>query len=59
MKPTPIIVKTAPIKIINPVVPNRFTPVFVERRVKDLLRKTAATTTNMKRATKLPKIAAI
>ena len=59
MSPTPIIVKTAPISIINPVVPKRPTPVFAERRVNDFLKKMDATTTNMKSTTKLPRIVAI
>lgn len=59
MKPTPIIVKTAPISINNPVVPKRPTPAFSERVVNDLLKKMAATTTNTKRATKVPMMAAI
>lgn len=58
-KPTTIIVKTAPINVNNPTVLNRFTPVFVERLVNDLLRKTLPTTTNTKSTTKLPTIAAI
>ena len=59
MKPTTIIVKIAPISVNNPMVLNRFTPVFAERTVNDLLKKMAATTTKTKRATKLPMITAI
>ena len=58
-KPTPTIVKIAPISVNNPVVPKRPTLVFSERVVNDLLKKTAATTTNTKSTTKLPMTTAI
>lgn len=58
-KPITIMVRIAPISVSNPVVPKRPTPVFLERVVNDLLKKTAATTTNTKSKTRLPKIGAI
>ena len=59
MKPMPIMVRTAPISISNPVVPKRPTPVFSETIFNDFLKKMLATTTNTKSKTKLPRMAAI
>ena len=44
MKPTTIIDNIAPININNPAVPNKFTFVFAEMIVNDLLKKMAETT---------------
>ena len=48
MNPMPIMVKTAPISINNPVVPESLTSVFSEITINDLLKKTLATTTKSK-----------
>ncbi len=51
MKPMRIIVRTAPIKSSIPAVPKSPTPVLFDDSDIDFLKKTAATTTNMKRTT--------
>ncbi len=58
-KPTTIMVKTAPIRVNSPTVPNMFTPVFSESVVNDFLRKMAVTTPNTKSTIRPPTIAAI
>lgn len=57
MKPTKTI-KTAPIRIINPAVPNMQTPLFEARLFGDLLRKMGVIMENTNSMTRLSKIAA-
>jgi hypothetical protein len=52
IRPTAIIVSTAPINISSPVVPNKPTPVFVDRSPSDFLRKIAVMMTKTKSTTK-------
>ena len=52
MKPTKIIVKTAPISHNNPAVAKMFSPDFVERLVNDFLKNIAETMANANNTTK-------
>jgi len=47
-----IIVKTAPMRIIVPVVPNMPTPVFADRSLNDFRKNTAVITTKTNKTTK-------
>ena len=52
-KPIAIMVRTAPINISSPAVPNKPAPVFEESRLRDLLKKNAARMANTKSTTRM------